>query len=118
RRGVLGLPRVDYTARDCLQETLDDYAIVGCEPLFDNELLGDLRPGLYASTLDHVLVVDYQEIFALLVEADRVARNQQGVTLLARRHAHPHEQTGEYAEIRVGKNTTHLQSAGGRGDAN
>src|SRR5262249_5159916 len=48
RRGRLGLLGVDYSARDCLQKSFDDHAVVGRETLVDDEFLGDLRPGLDA----------------------------------------------------------------------
>src|SRR5262245_42430502 len=74
RRVAVGGMGADLAPRDGLQDPLDDHPVVRLQPLIHDEGIAHLLAGLDRSPLDHVLVVDHQDVLALLVEADRIAR--------------------------------------------
>ncbi len=88
------LLRFDGTSRDRLQEAFDNYPIVGLQSVFDHEAIADLRAAFDTTALDNILIIDDEQIFALLIEAERAARNRQSVTPLLSRYANAHEETG------------------------
>ena len=67
---------------------------------------------LHLALLDHIVLVDHQQIAAALVAAERGVGNEQGVLVLVEGHADAHEIAGQQHPLVVGHDAAHGERAG------
>ena len=77
-----------------------DFVLQGHARL-DHAHIADQIAGRHAPLLDHVLVVDHQQITPKLIGAEGNVRHQESIDVLFDRHPHPHEIARQQRHISV-----------------
>src|SRR5512147_1307908 len=101
-RHFLHANRSDFRARPGSLDSLDDDPVVGLQTVLDDTQLVNTGAHLHDALLNHIVVVDDQEIPAALVDPKRAVRNQKGVVALFNGDAEANENAQKKGFVGVG----------------
>ena len=109
--------RVHDRAGHGAHQAVDNDEFARFETLVDHTQAVRKRPELHGALLDLFVASDHQDIPLPLVHADGIVRDEQGLVLGTRGHAHPHEETGAEQFIPVFPLAAHAHRARAGSDA-